>query len=515
MIPLSATIEMPVSQPLRSPALEDTTSEPHSRPSKSTIGTALTTNTSRSSSTVIPSPSDVESGPRSPGLPAGLPLKNLSSSSRTGLKSPSAHHSAMAKPAPPAKSKKRPSFLGTLFTKEPSTDAFLLMQDQTRRQTAQSPGQRNFPSIAGVSSVKIPEHVPKVNSKWDGMPRRSKEDGDRSYSRSNSQRPSSRPSSTCSRSADADCSSTRPRPHSENTTSSGEANRRSSTTNSLRNQGQLEMSQGDLAAEHPRIHRGADAPRSKSISLRTPSLTSSSGSSLPQITCFFPDDIPDPPGVPQMYGIHADSQHAAHSSNEILGKSDTPKAGELVFEALAIHVLSPRVTLQEPSPMMTVSAPSSGQRSGRSFVKVGDYPSFPGRDLRIRDQNVRSARSDVLGRPTVGRRASQESVQAFLAGEAQTLRLSEEEQRPMTAQSVSIKENNWHLFGTGARLQQNLETRPDSSRSRLGLKASMIKSNDCPPWERDQRDDRRSHHLDQAASSHPVRPKTTETFKKD
>ena len=460
---------------------------------------------------MITSPSDVECGPRSP----GLSITNSSSSFLAAPKSPSPRHSTTSKTAQPTKSKKKPSFLGTLFTKEPSTDAFLQMQDQTRKQIAQSPGQRSFPSISGVSSVKIPEHVPKVNSKWDGMPRRSKEDSDKKYSRSDSQISSPRTSSARSRSANPERSKRRPRPHSGCTTSSSHASDGISAKTSHRHQKHVESGEGEpVSGNVPSRHR-ANAPRSKSISIRPQPLRSPSGSSLPQITSFFPNDIPEPPRVPRMYGmygINGDSERSAQSSTEILDKKDMPKAGELVFEALTIHVRSPSLTPQVQSPMAPLSVHISMQPFGGSVAKVDDSSSFPLPDRKMRESIVQPPGSDVLGRPTVRRRASKDSVQAFLAGEARSLRLSEDDQRPRTSQSVSRKDNKWHLFGPGVRVRQDLEARPDSSRSRLGLKASIIKSDDIAPWERDQGKDSRSNKADRAASSHILRSKSIKIF---
>lgn len=58
------------------------------------------------------------------------------------------------------------SFLGGLFTKEPSMAAL----DQVAQQMMAQHGSISPKSIPHVSSRKMPEHVPKVNSKWDGVP---------------------------------------------------------------------------------------------------------------------------------------------------------------------------------------------------------------------------------------------------------------------------------------------------------------------------------------------------------
>ncbi|KXT07461.1 hypothetical protein AC578_561 [Pseudocercospora eumusae] len=60
--------------------------------------------------------------------------------------------------------RKSAGVLGFLTLKEPSTSALEEFAEQERRKMA---NQRVLP---GVSSQKLPDHVPKVNSKWDGLP---------------------------------------------------------------------------------------------------------------------------------------------------------------------------------------------------------------------------------------------------------------------------------------------------------------------------------------------------------
>lgn len=64
----------------------------------------------------------------------------------------------------PQKGKK--SFLGSIFAKEPSMAAL----DQVAQQMMQQHNAVSTKSIPYVSQQKMPNHVPKVNSKWDGVP---------------------------------------------------------------------------------------------------------------------------------------------------------------------------------------------------------------------------------------------------------------------------------------------------------------------------------------------------------
>ena len=69
--------------------------------------------------------------------------------------------------------KKRSNFLSGLFSaKEPSAQA---LQEYQRRLMRQGGGQVTPVGMPGVSSAKLPATVPKVNSKWDGVPQTLKE----------------------------------------------------------------------------------------------------------------------------------------------------------------------------------------------------------------------------------------------------------------------------------------------------------------------------------------------------
>jgi len=67
--------------------------------------------------------------------------------------------------------KKKNGMLGFLTLREPSTNALEQFAEQQRKAAAAAKTARpNAPSISSVSVQKLPEHVPKVNSKWDGLP---------------------------------------------------------------------------------------------------------------------------------------------------------------------------------------------------------------------------------------------------------------------------------------------------------------------------------------------------------
>jgi len=70
-----------------------------------------------------------------------------------------------------SREKKGGSFFGFLSVKEPSAQAFEDYQNAMRKKR----GRATAVGLPGVSSAKLPPTVPKVNSKWDGVPQAAKE----------------------------------------------------------------------------------------------------------------------------------------------------------------------------------------------------------------------------------------------------------------------------------------------------------------------------------------------------
>lgn len=68
------------------------------------------------------------------------------------------------------KKKKHSSLFGFLSLKEPSTSALEDFARQQQKQAAAKGGRATAVGMPGISSQKLPPTVPKVNSKWDGLP---------------------------------------------------------------------------------------------------------------------------------------------------------------------------------------------------------------------------------------------------------------------------------------------------------------------------------------------------------
>jgi hypothetical protein len=94
-----------------------------------------------------------------------------------------------------------------------------------------------------------------------------------------------------------------------------------------------------------------------------------------------------------------------------------------------------------------------------------------------------SSGKNVLGPPVRATRTVSPSVQAFPAGEACPLEIPDESTQDLGNEHgpKAVAASAAPLLPNAARVQQDLEKRPDSSRTRLGLRASMLVDPDAAP----------------------------------
>ena len=150
----------PQGQPLRLPKLSYRTRSCDAE-SVSSASTGLTRSTASTTPT-SPLQSDFCPSPRSPPSEMSLPSSPRQSSFGPSQKVSSSNLN-----------KKGSKFLSGLFgIKEPSAQA---LQDYERQLKKHGRGRVSAVGMPGVSSAKLPATVPKVNSKWDGVPRTLKE----------------------------------------------------------------------------------------------------------------------------------------------------------------------------------------------------------------------------------------------------------------------------------------------------------------------------------------------------
>lgn len=149
----------PQGQPLRLPKLSYRTKSCDAE-SVSSASTGLTRSTASTTPT-SPLQSDFCPSPRSPPSEMSLPSSPRQSSFGPSRKAPSNLN------------KKGSNFFSGLFgVKEPSAQA---LQDYERQLKKHGRGRVSAVGMPGLSSAKLPATVPKVNSKWDGVPRTLKE----------------------------------------------------------------------------------------------------------------------------------------------------------------------------------------------------------------------------------------------------------------------------------------------------------------------------------------------------
>ena len=348
-------------------------------------------------------------------------------------------------------------------------------------------GELSARAIPGVSSATMPDTVPKVNSKWDGRPGsgRLKDSRGRGTTGTKSTSSGSSARSRSTEPSDRDYASSRgdrPEPWQSSSTFSELAEssiNRYSGPRTPASDAPQSSAKGSLSpnvlGKMPRPHSAG------SHSLRSPS-----GSSLPPITFFFPDQISDPPVLPLK--SKTDTQvHAAlptRPKSEVIVKSrhQVSTVAGPPPDALLNNIPYPGAT-SEASPATPIStyAPIRTADSARHGEDDRIITSFwqpnPEEVLRL------FSGKNVLGPPAVAKREESPPTKAFLAGEARPLEIPDDD--PEHSQSGHPREGlaASPIQSNLAQLHQNLEKRPDSSRARLGLRASMIVNGDTLPWQ--------------------------------
>ncbi|ORY14982.1 hypothetical protein BCR34DRAFT_598689, partial [Clohesyomyces aquaticus] len=175
------------------------------------------------------------------------------------------------------KKKKSNAVFGFLTLKEPSQSALEQFAEQQRKQAAEKGAKPTPAGLTGISPQKLPPTVPKVNSKWDGVPETVKaRDSVIPNKRNSTLTQASRFSRTNAPSVLSTSSGG----------SQGPPNSYASSVTSLRYSGPFD-------GTNPRRDPGPSivAVEGGGRHARTPSTTS-----LPDITYFFPDN-PNPSGV--------------------------------------------------------------------------------------------------------------------------------------------------------------------------------------------------------------------------
>ncbi|KAL9608084.1 MAG: hypothetical protein Q9167_007058 [Letrouitia subvulpina] len=332
-----------------------------------TKSSAVTASTAAASS----SPSTFTASPQSSRFPASA--SSLDDGSDRCISSST---SSLA-PKSPGPTKKKGSFLKFFTVKEPSTQAFEAYQEQMRRRGTTQNGRVIAVGIPGVSSAKLPPTVPKVNSKWDGVPQAAKDKGDHriSLARQSISSSANRPIHT-SKSATS------------NTTTS-------SKTSDIRINGKLmyNNSSGNLSDMYG-WEAAAPSSRSsvKSFLLEPPKTSSSSTAVTPlsDVSSFFP---PQPPSIAEAY--LESSTSSASTPPPFEHANNGPSPTQTMSEPSPVTPNTPDVAWPLPMPL---SHPSNALDTIKTTTI--DIPSQPVNDQVI----VPSSGIHILGPPASAKR---------------------------------------------------------------------------------------------------------------
>lgn len=290
--------------------------------------------------------------------------------------------------------RKKSSILTGFFSKEPTISALAQVEvDLINRH-----GAATSHTVPHVSSRKMPEHVPKVNSKWDGIPEtvkmREREDKERkrlsqagnftqSQMRSRGSNESIRDTFNSQQSRfirrDSDTASHTDSWQSQ-TDTSGRPHRHQSFSSATSSNGSQEV----------KAHQTA--------SVKTQSLRSPSGNSLPEITSFFPHHQPQKAAQPT---------HVRKGSRIQATRTGTTRSDVTSIDSIPEHSSSPVATPREKSPATPV---------------YGDE----------RERHPGPLTSHAVSNGAVGSKVSKGRVKhtamdAFLAGEAKPIELDDDD----------------------------------------------------------------------------------------
>ena len=377
--------------------------------------------------------------------------------------------SSTLSPETPTKlSKKRGSSLfGFLSVKEPSQQALLDYQESISKQTAARNGRVSAGGMPGVSSAKLPPSVPKVNSRWDGLPQALKDKEKEKKDTSRLPLMSHRRSSN-------------------NATAGGlKTQRSSSTLGSKRSREKPTSFFGNKVGNpsDPSVTKIDWEPYSLSNGngskdLATPSTDSGDSTSnptLPEMTSVFPRDVPGPPKIPARYRSKA--------SAEIPSYIDVPQ-----------YSLSPSLTPVETSPV-TPYPPSSPTHDCTSFnlkpetISEDDF-NDPGKLYQRSERvTIKSNGANILAPPSTSKRRP--SSFAVSAGKADQVRTVHGDDQPpsILKQNPSAKRSEVLARPPVSSYFPIIDTepkgRPNETRNKHHPNLT-VRNKDITPWEWDQ-----------------------------
>lgn len=407
-----------------------------------------------------------------------------------------------------APKKKKQSVLGGLFqVREPTQIAL----EQVAAQMIAQHGSTSATKVPNVRLEKMPEFVPKVNSKWDGIPENMKQkakkdkDNNKDQDKQRAQR-----DSFFSLEAKSGSDEDKRRGNSRNSHSTsgssfgayGSSNGSQGASSRIRFYAHSVNSSGDLASQQrtsaSNFSRSPGSLRtvdSTDFPLHAPAhVRRRSRSAGPQRQVQARESLKVDSPVPGARELSPVRRQKSTNSYSTSGSWRLPSRGSANHRTEArASVIQSRDSVQSPI--------SPGFRGTSDVGSIPSYPSSPRNPQETKLIHPPAFESPITGQATEMANletpsAGDKSVQlqsppsknpqvprsgAFLAGEAQELVLEDrtEHENPFLATEPDSRMTE----SRQSRLQQDLEKRPDSSRDRLGLRASMLFIDESTPWQ--------------------------------
>ena len=328
----------------------------------------------------------------------------------TGALSKHSSQSTYLSPPERAKSakKKSSSLFSFLSAKEPSTQAWLDYQESIRKQQERQDGKITAVGMPMVSSQKLPAKVPKVNSKWDGVP-------EAVVQREKARKAAARRSMLGHRRQVSNAYSTGTidsRPSLQ--LSNGQSNRRKSQV-SVNSYGTVPPSSGSDTSVGGEISPTPSSINAKDFaSIFTTSIGSAPQTPLSEVSSFVSSHCE----VPE---ILFDSHNVSPSS---LDEEPRPSASSpsLLVPSNG-QTTSPSISRSSSHHSLTTRRVDIGRQSATSSINT-TILTIPPQDRVI----IKSTGPHILGPPASARRQPK-GVEPFLASEAQQLQLPDSKPR--------------------------------------------------------------------------------------
>lgn len=356
-----------------------------------------------------------------------------------------------------------PSFLNTLRVEEPSKSALGQLQTQAKKSSQEAT------KCPGVSSAKIPDFVPKVTSKWDGMPGSSSTYNQPNRSSSQIRRHRRR-RSACSAPG----------------TSSSRA------SNQAKQDGAIDFSSHGASQSASAHHQSQRSSHRHTQDVEVCNVPQSPRSHSKHVS-FHVDSSRPPSGTPQppnmLSNIHS-SGEAKALARPLSTSLSSYREGLGVDSRTKITTQSTNTRRDDRSKKGVPGSHNAKQGRHSSSSNISAAQLFPIQEGKTQQSHQDSERaSNSVSLPSTCSSEPKNLSSAF-SGRIDEILSTDESKRSLALDYIN--QTNTGSSGQGnpsiqviqpdTYVSQELEKRPDSSRARLGLRASINKA-DVAPWE--------------------------------